>query len=149
MLKKYRFCLNIRIFWIFSCKKGFSLTGRNQPKPTRYELQESQQSLYELIYSLCLVELKTLKTYIKTNLTNGFIRPSKLPNGIIILFIGKLNGSFCLCVDYWDSNNLKIKNQYLLPLTGESLNQFSQLKRFTKLNLTNAYHQMRIKEWIK
>ena len=37
------------------------------------ELKESKLSLFGLIYSLGLVELETLKTYIKINLVNGFI----------------------------------------------------------------------------
>ena len=51
------------------------------------ELQKSEQPLYELIYSLNLVELKTLKTYIKTNLANNFIWLLKSPSGVFILFI--------------------------------------------------------------
>ena len=43
------------------------------------ELVDDWQPPYGPIYSLELVELKTLKTYIETNLTNGFIRPSKSP----------------------------------------------------------------------
>ena len=36
-------------------------------------LKKSKQSLFGSIYSLRPVELKTLKTYIETNLANGFI----------------------------------------------------------------------------
>ena len=44
------------------------------------------------------------------------------------------------------SNNLTIKNRYLLPLIGKSLNCLSRVKRFTQLDLTNTYHQMRIQK---
>ena len=37
------------------------------------DLKKGNQLLYKLIYSLQLVELEILKTYIKTNLANGFI----------------------------------------------------------------------------
>ena len=43
-----------------------------------------------------------------------------------------------------------IKNQYPLPLIAESLDWLGQAKKFTQLDLTSAYHQMRIKaddEW--
>ena len=43
------------------------------------ELEEGKQPLFGLIYSLGPVELETLKTYIETNLANGFIRPTKFP----------------------------------------------------------------------
>ena len=45
-----------------------------------------QQLPYRSIYSLGPVELETLKAYIKTNLINGFIRSSKSPSGVLILF---------------------------------------------------------------
>ena len=87
-----------------------------------------------------------LKTYIKTNLANGFIWPSKLPTSTLILFIKKPDGSFRLYIDYWGLNNLTIKNRYLLPFIGKSLDRLGQAKRFIQLDLTSAYHQMRIKE---
>ena len=74
------------------------------------KLQEGQQSPYRPIYSLGSVELETLKTYIEINLANSFIWPSKLPVGAFILFVGKLDGSLRLCMDYRGLNNLTIKN---------------------------------------
>ena len=107
------------------------------------ELVDGQQPSYRPIYSLGPVELKTLKTYIETNLTNGFIRPSKSPAGASILFDRKSDGSLWLCVDYRGLNNLMIKNRYPLPLIRESLDRLGRAKQFTQLDLTNAYHQMR------
>ena len=92
------------------------------------------------------MELETLKAYIETNLANGFIRPSKSPAGAPILFDRKSNGSLRLCVDYRGLNNLTIKNRYPLPLIGESLDRLGRAKRFTQLDLTSAYHRMRIRE---
>ena len=64
------------------------------------ELKKSKQPSFGPIYSLELVELEILKTYIKTNLTNGFIRPSKSPAEAPILFDRKQNESLCLYVYY-------------------------------------------------
>ena len=110
------------------------------------KLEDGKQPPYRLIYSLGLVEFETLKIYIETNLVNGFIWPLKSPTGAPILFVCKPNGSLRLCVDYRGLNNLTIKNWYPLPLIGESLDRLGQAKRFTQLNLTSAYHRMRIKE---
>ena len=41
-----------------------------------------------------------LKIYIKTNLANGFIRPSKSPTGISILFIHIKDDSLQLYIEY-------------------------------------------------
>ena len=95
------------------------------------DLIESHQSPYGPIYSLRQVELETLITYIKIYLVIGFIRPSKSLVGTPIFFVKKLDRSFWLCVDYKDLNNLTIKNEYLLPLIDEFLNQLGCAKCFT------------------
>ena len=107
-------------------------------------LLDNKQPPYGRIYSLGLVELETLKTYIKANLASNFIKPSKSPAGAPILFIWKKDGSLCLCVNYRGLNNLTIKNRYPLLLIGKLLNCLSHTKRFTQLDLTNAYHWLRI-----
>ena len=110
------------------------------------ELVDDQQPPYGPIYSLRSIELETLKTNIETNLKNGFIRPSKSPAGAPIFFDKKPDGSLRLCVDYRGLNNLTIKNRYPLPLVGESLDRLGRARRFTQLDLTSAYHRMRIRE---
>ena len=110
------------------------------------KLEDEKQPPYGPIYSLGPVELKTLKTYIKTNLANSFIWPSKSLAGTPILFVCKPDGSLRLCVNYRGLNNLTIKNRYPLPLIGESLDWLKRAKQFTQLDLTSAYHWMRIKE---
>ena len=49
-------------------------------------LLDDKQLPYGLIYSLGLVELEILKTYIKANFACSFIRPSKPSAGTLILF---------------------------------------------------------------
>ena len=110
------------------------------------ELKEGKQPSFRLIYSLGPVELETMKTYIETNLANGFICSSKSPVGASILFDRKPDGSLYLYIYYWDLNNITIKNQYPLLLIGESLDRLDRAKRFIQLDLTNAYHRMRICE---
>lgn len=92
------------------------------------DLKEGKQLPYQPIYSLGLVELETLKTYIEINLANGFIRPSKSLASAPILFDQKSDGSFWLCVDYQDLNNLTIKNRYLLLLIDEFFDQLEHAK---------------------
>ena len=57
------------------------------------ELVDDWQPPYGPIYSLGPVELEILKTYIETNLKNGFIRPSKSLTEALILFDKKSDGS--------------------------------------------------------
>ena len=110
------------------------------------ELIDYWQPPYGLIYSLEHVELEILKAYIKNNLANSFIKPSKSPAKASFFFHKKLDSSLKLYVDYWGLNNLVIKNWYPLFLVEKSLNWLGRGWRFTQLDLTNAYHQIRIRE---
>ena len=116
---------------VFLEKKALILLEATKLNQHATKLPEGHQSLYRPIYSLGPVELETLKTYIKTNLANGFIWPLKLPADAPILFVGKPHGNLRLCVDYWGFNNLTIKNRYPLSLINKSLNRLGQAKRFT------------------
>ena len=107
---------------VFSAENIAKLLENTGINKHAIELKEGKQPLFWPIYSLGPVELEILKTYIKTNLANGFIRPSKSPAWVPILFDRKLDRSFRLCVDYQNLNNIMIKNQYLLSFIRESLN---------------------------
>ena len=124
---------------IFLEKKALILPKATKINQHAIKFPKNQQPPYRSIYSLKPVELKTLKTYTKTNLANNFIWLSKLPTATFIYFFQKPDGILCLYVDYWGSNNLMIKNQYLLPLISKSLDQLGQKKRFIQLKLTNVY----------
>ena len=71
---------------IFSTENTAELSENTGINKHAIELEKGKQPPFEPIYSLGLVELKTLKTYIKTNLANGFIQLSKSPAGAPILF---------------------------------------------------------------
>ena len=107
---------------VFSKESAKVLLKRIGINEHAVKLEKCKQPSYRPIYSLGPIELKTLKTYIETNMANSFIRPSKFPVGAPILFVCKPNNSFWLCVDYRGLNNLIIKNKYSFPLISESLN---------------------------
>ena len=95
---------------IFSIEYPAELPDNTRINKHTIKLEGSKQPLFGPIYSLGSVELKTLKTYIKINLANGFIRPSKSLVKASILFNRKSDRSLCFCINYWGLNNLTIKN---------------------------------------
>lgn len=105
VLSKYANILDI-----FSPKLVVELPKYTRINNHTIKLINDWQLPYVPIYSLGLVELEILKTYIKNNLANGFIRPSKSPTEILILFNKKSNRSLRLYIDYCELNNLTIKN---------------------------------------
>ena len=95
---------------VFSAENAAELPENTGMNKHAIELEEGKQPPFSPIYSLGSVELETLKTYIETNLANGFIQLSKSPAGAPILFDRKPDGSLRLCVDYRGLYNITIKN---------------------------------------
>ena len=58
---------------VFSKEKTLVLPERSELNEHTIDLENGKQPPYRPIYSLDLVELKTLKTYIETHLKIGFI----------------------------------------------------------------------------
>ena len=106
---------------IFFLKLAIELSKYIRINDHAIKLVNDWQLPYGPIYSLSPMKLEILKAYIKNNLANNFIRPFKSPAKVLIFFNKKLNSSLRLCVDYQGFNNLTIKNRYLLPLAGKSL----------------------------
>ena len=55
-----------------------------------------------------------------------------------------------LCVDYRGLNKITVKNRHPLPLITETLDRLQGARSFTKLDIRNAYHRIRIRpgdEW--
>ncbi|XP_061136628.1 uncharacterized protein LOC133155378 [Syngnathus typhle] len=81
-----------------------------------------------------------------TSLKAGLIRPSSSPAGAGLFFVGKKDGTLRPCIDYSPLNQINIKNRYPLPLMATVFDQLQQAQVFTKLDLRNAYHLVRIRE---
>ncbi|KAG1953738.1 retrotransposable element [Pimephales promelas] len=98
------------------------------------------------LYSLSVPEREVMEKYISDSLATGFIRPSSSPAGAGFFFVGKKDGSLRPCIDYRGLNNITVKNTYHLPLMSSAFERLQGASIFTKLNLRNAYHLVRIRE---
>ncbi len=91
-----------------------------------------------------------MEKYISDSLATGFIRPSSSPAGAGFFFVGKKDGSLRPCIDYRGLNSITVKNTYPLPLMSSAFERLQGATIFTKLDLRNAYHLVRIRkgdEW--
>lgn len=79
---------------IFSKKSAIVLLEYTMINKNAIDLKKGKQPPYRPIYNLRRVELKTLKTYIVTNLANCFVHLSKSLIGTSIWFEKKLDRSF-------------------------------------------------------
>ena len=111
---------------------------------------EGKQPLFGPIYNLSSTELQILREYLDEYLAKGFIVPSTSSAGAPILFVKKKDGCLRLCVDYRGLNAITIKNRYPLPLIMNLLNVLVGAVYFTKLDIRDAYHKIRVRagdEW--
>jgi len=68
-------------------------------------------------------------------LRKGYIRPSKSPQTSLVFFVGKKNRSKQIVMDYHNLNDQTVKNNYLLPLITELIDNMGSKKVFTKIDL--------------
>lgn len=87
-----------------------------------------------------------MDAYIKDALATGFIRPSTSPAGAGFFFVGKKDGGLRPCIDYRGLNKITIRNRYPLPLMSNAFDLLQGATVFTKLDLRNAYHLIRIRQ---
>ncbi|KAF4306755.1 hypothetical protein GTA08_BOTSDO05367 [Botryosphaeria dothidea] len=91
-------------------------------------------------------ELLVLRKTLNELLDKGFIRVSNSPAAAPVLFVKKLGGGLRFCCDYRALNRITRKDRYPLPLIQETLNRISKARWFTKLDVTAAFHRIRIAE---
>jgi len=83
---------------------------------------------------------------VEDQLRKGYIRLSKSPQMSPVFFVGKKDGSKRMVMDYYNLNNQTIKNNYLLPLITELIDNMGSKKVFTKMDLRWGFNNIRIKE---
>jgi len=115
-----------------------------------HAIEITAESSYKSLYNLLNTELATLRQYLDNVLAKEWIKHFVSSTDASILFILKKNDSLCLCINYQDLNKITVKNRHSLSLISETLDRLNKVKQFTKLNLKNAYHCLRIQredEW--
>ena len=116
------------------------------PHDLAINLQPGKQPPHQPLYNLSESELQSLRKYLAEYLQRGWIRRSRSPAGAPILFAKKKDGTLRLCVDYRGLNKITIKDRHPLPLIAESLERLARAKIYTKLDIREAYHRIRIRQ---
>ena len=110
------------------------------------KLEEGVKPPSRAPYRLSFAEQDELKKQLQMLLDSKLIKPSSSPFGSPVLFVKKKSGELRMCIDYRALNNVTVKNRYPLPRVDDLLDQLSQARYFSKLDLTSGYWQMRIKD---
>ena len=109
-------------------------------------LEDGARPVFRPIYRLSPAERDEVQRQITDLLERGWINPSKSPYGSPILFVQKKDGSLRMCVDYRALNKQTVKNRYAMPRIDDLMDQLRGSKFFTKIDLAQGYHQIRITE---
>ncbi|KAI3220470.1 hypothetical protein DTO012A9_10171 [Penicillium roqueforti] len=129
---------------VFSKKKSDELPPYRPGVDHDIILEAEAQPGYCPLYKLSLDELKAAKQYILDNLEKGFIVPSSAPYASPILMAKKPGGGLRFCVDFRRLNAITRKDCYPLPLIDEVLQRTSKAKFFTKLDIRQGFHRIRL-----
>jgi hypothetical protein len=105
---------------------------------------KEQELGYSPIYRLGIEELEAAKEYIIDNLNKGFITASQAPFASPILMAKKPGGGLRFCVDYRKLNSITKKDRYPLPLIDEVFERLSKARVFTKLDIRQGFHRIRM-----
>ena len=128
---------------IFTKKAIDSLAQHNQYDHT-IEIQEGSKPPFGPIYKFSDPELTALREWLNKYEANGRIVKSKSAYGAPVLLVKKADGTFRVCCDFRALNRITVKNRYPLPLIGELQERLNRAKVFTKLDLKNGYHLVRM-----
>ncbi|GJZ93245.1 putative reverse transcriptase domain-containing protein [Tanacetum coccineum] len=97
-------------------------------------------------YRLAPSKMQELFDQLQELADRGFIRPSTLPWGALVLFVRKKDRSFRMCIDYRDLNKLTVKNRYPLPRIDDLFDQLQGSSTYSKIDLRSGYHQLRLRD---
>jgi len=91
-------------------------------------------------------EREEVQKFMEDQLKKRYIRPSKSPQTLPVFFVGKKNRNKRIVMDYHNLNDQTIKNNYLLLLITELINNIGSKEVFTKIDLRWGFNNVRIKE---
>ena len=110
------------------------------------DLKETFKLQKGRIYPLSKMEREEVQKFIEDQLRKEYIRSSKSPQMSLVFFVGKKDSNKRMVMDYCNLNDQTIKNNYLLPLITELIDNMGSKKVFTKMDLRWRFNNMRIKE---
>ena len=123
-----------RWIWVFGKKVSERMPIRKLWDHT-IEMREGFLPRKGKVYLLSREERKEVHEFIMEQLRKGYIRPSKLPQMAPVFFVGKKDRKKRMVQDYRYLNEWTVKNNYLLPLISDIVENIGTKRVFTKMDL--------------
>jgi hypothetical protein len=89
-------------------------------------------------------ELLVLQKALNEYSRKGYIRPSTLEAGSLVLFVKKPGSGLRFCCDFRVLNTVTKKNRYPLPLVPETIRNLTGADWITKVDIVAAFYYVRI-----
>ena len=89
-------------------------------------------------------KLQFVKKFLEEHFKKGFIKASSASCFSQIMLAAKLGGGIRFCVNYRGLNKLIKKDVYPIPLIEKTLAQLKNAKIFTKIDIHQAFHKLRM-----
>lgn len=136
---------------VFSMKEAERLPPHRPEIDLRIKLEKDKngrekEAPWGPLYNMSREELLVLRKTLIDLLDKNWIRVSRSSAAAPVLFAHKPGGGLRFCIDYRALNAITEKDRYPLPLIRETLQSLGRAKWLTKLDVTAAFHKVRVTE---
>lgn len=109
-------------------------------------LKQNHQPFYYNPRRLSYSKKNAVEAIIKDLSDRGIIRPSTSQYGSLIVLVKKKSGRIRFTIDYRDLNKLTLRDHFPIPRIDDQIDQLRDKAYFTRLDLEDAFHHIRMKE---
>lgn len=92
-------------------------------------------------------EAKELQSQVNKLMKKGYMCESLSPCVVPVLLVPKKDGSWRMCVDCCDTNNIIVRCRHSIPRLDDVLDELYDSYILSKIDLKSEYHQIRTREY--
>lgn len=118
------------------------------PRPTDHSihLEPNSKPVNVHPYRYPYSQKREIERQVDDMLRRQLIRPSRSPYSSPVLLVKKKDGTWRFCVDYRALNSITVKDRFSLPTIDELLDELGNSSWFSKMDLAQGFHQIRMEE---